>query len=83
MSLPFVKSIAFLGRSFLGWGLGGPGWLPTQGSRRPVRARLTHTVPQVTGSLGDGTPSGPVEDTRLTTLPPYPPDVTARAIVSG
>ncbi|MCH7884227.1 MAG: SagB/ThcOx family dehydrogenase [Planctomycetes bacterium] len=26
------------------------------------------------------TVGGPVEDTRLTTLPPYPPDVTARAI---
>jgi len=28
------------------------------------------------------TVGGPVEDTRLTTLPPYPPDVTARAIVT-
>jgi len=25
--------------------LGGPGWLSTQGSRRPVRTQLTHTVP--------------------------------------
>ena len=27
------------------------------------------------------TVGGPIEDTRLTTLPPYPPDVTARAII--
>ena len=28
------------------------------------------------------TVGGPVEDTRLTTLPPYPPDVAARAMVA-
>ena len=33
-------------------------------------------------SLYHFTVGGPVEDTRLTTLPPYPPDVTARAIVT-
>ena len=30
---------------------GSPGWLPTPGPHSPVRARLTHTVPQVTDSL--------------------------------
>ena len=30
---------------------GSPGWLPTPGPHSPVRARLTHTVPQVTASL--------------------------------
>ena len=35
-------------------GLGGPGWLPTQGSRRPGRARLTHPVPLVMDSLPKG-----------------------------
>ena len=32
-------------------GPGSPGWLPTPGPHRPVRARLTHTVPQVTALL--------------------------------
>jgi hypothetical protein len=31
--------------------LGGPGWLSTQGSHRPVRAGLPHTVPLVMSSL--------------------------------
>ena len=31
----------------------------SQGSHRSVRAQLRHTAPQVTGSLRDGTPSGP------------------------
>src|SRR5687768_12322471 len=30
---------------------GRPGWLPTQAPHRPVRAELSHTVPQVTVSL--------------------------------
>jgi hypothetical protein len=30
---------------------GGPGSLPTRGSHRPVRARLTHTVPRITALL--------------------------------
>ena len=30
---------------------GSPGWSPTPGPHSPVRARLTHTVPQVTDSL--------------------------------
>ena len=34
--------------------LGGPGWLPTQGSRRSGRARLTHPVPLATDSLPKG-----------------------------
>ena len=34
-------------------------------------------------SLYHFTVGGPVEDNRLTTLPPYPPEVTGRAIVSG
>ncbi len=33
-------------------------------------------------SLYHFTMGGPVEDSRLTTLPPYPPDITARAIVT-
>ncbi len=38
---------------------GGPGQLPTRGSHRSGRARLTHPAPQSTGSLCDGilTPS--------------------------
>ncbi len=32
-------------------GPGGPGRLPAQGSHRPERAQLTHSVPQVTPSL--------------------------------
>src|SRR4030065_562432 len=32
-------------------GPGGPGRSPAQGSHRPVRAQLTHTVPRVTVSL--------------------------------
>jgi len=33
-------------------------------------------------SLYHFTVGGPVEDTRLTTSPPYPPDVSARAIIT-
>ncbi len=38
--------------------LGGPGWWKTQGSHRSIPTRLTLTVPQLTGSLCDGTQSG-------------------------
>ena len=40
-------------------GPGGPGRLPAQGSHRPVRAQLAHSVPQVMPSLRDGRPSEP------------------------
>ena len=43
-----VRRLEFGGQEF---GLGGPGWLPTQGSHRPGRARLTHPVPLAMDSL--------------------------------
>ena len=56
--VPFARSGEGKGDK---WGQGTgwpPGGFPARGSRRPERARLTHSVPQVIHSLRFGTPSG-------------------------